>query len=756
MTSYEQILSCGKEQWKPLILSYSVDSERKTIDFLKANNAVQVYDELRSQVAELLKSRHPEKKLKGDALNEAVTEFLKEHDPPEYGVWVFYPWSRRLVHLLPEEDFIFTRISPNNPKITRSEQEQLRNKKVGVVGLSVGQSISLILAMERICGELRIADYDILELANLNRIRAGLHSMGLNKCVIVAREIMEIDPFFKVRLYPEGMTRENAEAFFNEGGRLDLIVDECDSVEIKVGLRHIARKQGIPVVMDMSDRGTIDVERFDLEPERPILHGWLDHLDVSNIGALTNEEKVPYMMPIFGIDTISKRLKASMVEIGESIHTWPQLATSVAMGGALAADTVRRIFLDQYHDSGRYFIDLDQLISDRNSQEEVFVPQEFPCPELGEEEIRKQATGLKEKLGLRPGDLRESDLEPLITELGQAPSAGNNQPWKWLAMDGNLFLFHEKSRSWSWTDFDNSLAMISLGAALESLRLAAPKYGYEALCQVVHEGQLIAVAEIRDSQLQPDPLAKGIGLRCSNRKKGQEASIPDSDINKIREAVEAIPGLHFHCFPNRETVLGIADVVGRAEKLRFIHPQGHYEFFKDEMRWNDQEALETRNGLDIKTLELSETQRVGLEVSSDPAVMDLVRRWQGGRALEKVSGDAVRTSAAVGLVTCDKNIDPLSLIPGAGALRAWIASNLLQWAVHPISAPLFFINRIEKPNNLLSEQNIQSIGQFKNDLFKIIPILQVEKGVFMFRMSKAETPSALSLRFNTNQILIRG
>ena len=75
------------------------------------------------------------------------------------------------------------------------EKETLSKKKIGIIGLSVGQSIALTIAMERTCGELRIADFDILELSNLNRIRAGLPNLGIAKTIVVAREIAEIDPW---------------------------------------------------------------------------------------------------------------------------------------------------------------------------------------------------------------------------------------------------------------------------------------------------------------------------------------------------------------------------------------------------------------------------------------------------------------------------------------------------------------------------------------------------------------------------------
>ncbi len=110
------------------------------------------------------------------------------------------------------------RTDRNRNKITSDEQALLATKKVGVIGLSVGQSVSLALTQERSFGELRLADYDTLDLSNLNRIRSGVHQLGLKKVVNVAREIAEIDPFLKVTCFPEGITTDNIERFLTEGG----------------------------------------------------------------------------------------------------------------------------------------------------------------------------------------------------------------------------------------------------------------------------------------------------------------------------------------------------------------------------------------------------------------------------------------------------------------------------------------------------------------------------------------------------------
>ncbi|MFT3885671.1 MAG: Rv1355c family protein [Flavobacteriales bacterium] len=350
--------------YRPVMFRMGVPGNREQLrSLLDTTPGIQVFDEIQAQLEEFV--RLSRIGLPPAAVQGAVQEHLQGTSLSDHGVWVYYPWSRRLVHLLDEAEFVAVRTDRNRNKITREEQERLGQLKVGVIGLSVGQSVSLTMALERGFGEIRLADFDRLDLSNLNRIRSGIHSLGLNKVVNVAREIAEIDSFLKVVCFTEGLTKANMDAFFSEGGDLDVLVEECDSVDIKILARQKAKAIRIPVVMDMSDRGVVDVERFDLEPDRPLMHGWIDHLDLDAAGRpMTPEEKVPYMLPISGVETLSARMKASVIELGQTVSAWPQLATSVVLGGALAGDVVRRIALDQFHASGRWFIDLDDLIGD--------------------------------------------------------------------------------------------------------------------------------------------------------------------------------------------------------------------------------------------------------------------------------------------------------------------------------------------------------------------------------------------------------
>ncbi|MDO9554330.1 ThiF family adenylyltransferase [Rhodonellum sp.] len=346
-----------------LLLNPSVPKDSDFIKELRENPLLQVMDELESQVSDLIKLQNPSLKFTSFELKKQVEEFFDVEDRLTYGNWVYYPWKNALVRILPEEEFIAVRTARNKFKITQEEQDLLSTKKIGVIGLSVGQSVAIALAMERSFGELRIADFDTLELSNLNRIRTGLYNLGLKKTTIVAREIAEIDPYLKVIIFENGVSSESMDDFFTENGTLDLVIEECDSLEIKIETRIKAKNLGIPVLMDTSDRGMIDIERFDLEPNRMIFHGFLEKFgSESEILDLFAERKVEILMSILDFENISSAGKYSMSQIGLTITNWPQPATTVMLGGAACAYYCRMVLTKKNQFSGRIYVDLDQYL----------------------------------------------------------------------------------------------------------------------------------------------------------------------------------------------------------------------------------------------------------------------------------------------------------------------------------------------------------------------------------------------------------
>ncbi|RYE15176.1 MAG: hypothetical protein EOP34_04205 [Rickettsiales bacterium] len=352
-----------KQIYLPIILRIENFADRNVyISLLEKNMVSFVNDEIYEQLKELIKIENPSKSFNEDDLEKLIFKHIKDTKLEEYGVWVYYPWIKHLVHTLDEEEFIKVRTNRNQHKITSEEQEVLNKKKIGIIGLSVGHSVALTLAVERVCGELRLADFDTIELSNLNRIRTGVKHIGIKKAIVVAREVSEIDPFIKIKIYEEGINNYNLHNFLCEEGHIDILVEVCDNISIKIESRYAAKKSKICVLMDTNDRGMLDIERFDLNSSLEILHGLLgkDEIKTHNI---SNEEKWSYISKILDIENISEQLKFSIQEIGKSIRAWPQLASSTTLGGAVTTDIARKILLKKHFISGRFYIDLDELVS---------------------------------------------------------------------------------------------------------------------------------------------------------------------------------------------------------------------------------------------------------------------------------------------------------------------------------------------------------------------------------------------------------
>ncbi|WIX99572.1 ThiF family adenylyltransferase [Amycolatopsis mongoliensis] len=277
----------------------------------------------------------------------------------------WYPWSGRLVHVLPREEFRLVRTDRNRGRIERPEQRSLFGKRIGIIGPSVGNSAALTFALEGIGGAYRLADFDDFGLSSLNRLRGGVHDLGVNKAVLSARQMVEIDPYLDIEIQRDGLNPDTIEEFFRGG--IDLLVEECDTPWVKIAAREYAGDLGILIVMDCNDRGMLDVERFDEEPDRPLLHGLLGDVKSVDLLELGRREKVELILAMVDAERINLELAASFGELGRTLSSWPQLASGVALGGALCGEAARRILLGQPCGSGRFYTDLDrQLHPSRN------------------------------------------------------------------------------------------------------------------------------------------------------------------------------------------------------------------------------------------------------------------------------------------------------------------------------------------------------------------------------------------------------
>lgn len=757
-----EVFFADKISYKPVFFRASIEKEKALLSQLldEKQGTVKVFDSIALQLQELVRLRNPSFPLNNEQTEQLITEILNGRDINEYGVWVFYPWSSRLVHILDEKEFTELRTNRNKHKITDKERQILSTKKIGIIGLSVGQSVASTLAMERVCGELVIADFDKLELSNLNRIRTGLHNLDLQKTINAAREIAELDPFLKVTCYHKGITEENIDAFLLNNGKLDLLIEECDSLDIKVLSRQKAKEYGIPVMMDTNDRGMLDIERYDLQKDYPLFHGLLGNINYNALKGLNAQQKIPFLLQLIGLNTASNRSKVSLIEMGQSISNFPQLASSVVLGGAIVTDVSRRILLDQLRVSGRFYVDVENIIKDKEPIIPAFVPHVYP--ELSLQDMRSIANEIN---NINNDVIKPSHevISKIVADAGLAPSSGNDQPWKWLYKNGRIYLFHDLSRSYSFGDYKSMAAYTSIGAAIENFVLSANNKNLETeitLLPKKDNDKLIAVIDfvkngtININKDLYNELYRYLPLRCTNRKLTQRTEVPDSVLQELKAVTESVSGAQVFFTSDVEQLKIIGQIISACDRMRLLHPHGHHDFYKREMRWSPEEAKSKRTGMDIHTLEIPAEAMMAIHAVRNEEVVKTLLDINGAQAFKMVSVQNAIASSAMGLVTMPA-YTPENFIEGGRAWqRQWLKANGMGYAYQPLIAPLYLFPRLIFGNGEgLPDVMIEELKVLREKFLQIFPGDDKRGEIFLFRLFKAPDVQVKTLRLPLDEIL---
>jgi molybdopterin/thiamine biosynthesis adenylyltransferase len=350
--------------YKPKIFNLKNKSQKKDLSKLFEQKKIKhIVDDYKQQLEELFAINNP-KLVFSLTFNVSFKNYLKKilaKPLEEQGVWVYFPWSFTLVHILTDKDFQKVRMARNKNLINEKEQNQFYKAVVGIAGLSVGNSVALTIVMEGGAKHIKLADHDTLSLSNTNRIRTSITNLGLPKVEMTARQIYELNPYAKVEIISEGLNEKNIGKFCNG---LNVIIDEVDNLAIKYLLRIQAKNKKLPVVMaaDNGDNGIIDIERYDLNPKTKFFHGRMGKTSYKELISLDKMGIGKMITKLVRPENVTPRMQKSLLEIGKSIISWPQLGGAATLNGSAVAYCVRQIVTGQPIENNRAIISLDEKL----------------------------------------------------------------------------------------------------------------------------------------------------------------------------------------------------------------------------------------------------------------------------------------------------------------------------------------------------------------------------------------------------------
>ncbi|WP_137809703.1 MULTISPECIES: Rv1355c family protein [unclassified Gordonia (in: high G+C Gram-positive bacteria)] len=665
----------------------------------------------------------------------ALDELLPPAEPAlrdETPRYAHFPWRNALVKIPGPRTFRRLRLDRNRHKLTASQQDAAGELRIGVVGLSVGHAISLTLALEGLTGELRLADFDDLELTNMNRIPATLMDIHDNKAVIAARRISEIDPYLTTVVHVDGITIENIDEFLDG---LDLVVEECDSFDVKVLVRQKCRERGIPVLMETSDGGTLDVERFDLEPDRPLFHGLAGDLRIEDLVGLDRASLTPLAVRVLEPTKVTAPMAASAIELGHTVTAWPQLGGDVLLGGATVAAAVRRLVQGKSLSSGRVRFDRDAWLDGLEDPIDTHASIPAAQPPADAEPIRPQ---------VQPAVEAMTDRELVVYAASRAPSAGNQQPWQIIADDDAVTIVLDRTRT-STLDVEHRASAVAVGAALYNAQVAAAARGVLDDIEIVDAADTLAGrarlkgidtgSRSADAETELDALL----ARGTRRGVGDGSPLSASDLVRLHDAATS-DRTRLVALDDRADIDRYASIIARSDRARFLTPELHREMFAE--LTTDPAAAE---GIDVASLDLPPAMAGMLDVLRRADVMALLDEWGGGAALGADAGARAASSSAI-LVLVQQGTTPADYLRGGiVAQQLWVAAERLGFAVHPMT-PTFLYAGDDATARTLSSNHGDELAALRDEMLETWPLDAGEAPTIVLRLSRTDAPVEVSRR----------
>jgi hypothetical protein len=185
-----------------------------------------------------------------------------------------------------------------------------------------------------------------------------------------------------------------------------------------------------------------------------------------------------------------------------------------------------------------------------------------------------------------------------------------------------------------------------------------------------------------------------------------------------------------------------------------LNKEGHYDFVNREMRWTSQDAEKTRDGIDIKTLGLSNSQMAALGVIKSEQVISTINDLGGGKALDMLAKRTVSTASALCLITLPKN-NLESFFEGGRAMeRFWMAATNLGLAIHPLISPLYLFPRVVYGNGEgLDPKFVPMLKDLRKKFCDITDISDDRAEVFLAKIAIAPEPELKSFRLPLEKTL---
>lgn len=640
-----------------------------------------------------------------------------------------------------KDQYMAEAFSRNIGLLTPEEQEKLANTTVAIPGMGGVGGVHLITLVRTGVGRFHLSDFDSFEPVNVNRqFGACIPDFGRPKLEVMKEQALSINPHLTIKEFPEGISSTNVDDFLDG---VQVVLDGLDffNFETRRLLFNRARQKGIYVItagpMGFSSAMLI------FSP-----HDGLSFDEYFNIveGMTREEQYLAFALGLAPRPTHIKYMDLSRVDLKSKAGPSLNIACQICSGMA-ATETVRIILKKGRVKPVPYFFQFDPYVQ-KYRKGKLYMGNRNPIQQVKMKAVKlllqRNKEGYKPSapefptIKITPNHLPEEVIRYIIKAGIQAPSGDNAQPWKFSCQGNTVRLYLDRNADFSFFNINQIASIISCGAVLENMRIAASTFGLKTRIDYLPSGgkdDLMASVELIHGDFEKDPLSDSIWKRNTNRKFYDKRPLPFSVLDDLKKSIAGFPGVKLHFVTEKPDLKKLAKVIYKVDRIRTEHRPLH-EHLCQMVRYTHDEAVKKRDGLPLKNLEAGLAGEIFLKVTRPWKVMNLANSIGLGRMVALHSFQGIINASGVALLTVDGRETGDFLKGGQALERIWLTITQKGLSMQPMTAiTLFWLRRLIEGEESFAKNHRELLHEVWEEYQLFFPEVDFPKdgNVMLFR-----------------------
>ncbi len=350
-------------------------------------------------------------------------------------------------------------------------------------------------------------------------------------------------------------------------------------------------------------------------------------------------------------------------------------------------------------------------------------------------------------------------VEQILDLARWAPSGDNTQPWRFeIIADDHVAVHAFDTRDHCVYDLDGDASQLSVGAMLETLRLAATSHELAA-ASTRRAGSLetrpvfdVLLAE--DANAKPSPLVAVIKVRSVQRRPLSTRRLSSTERSVLESSLPSSYSLVWvEGFPAR---LRLARILYASAQIRLTMPEA-FETHRRVIEWNAQyseDRIPDRAvGLDPMTTKLMRW------AMHDWHRIEVMNRFLAGTVVPRIQLDLLPGVACAAHVLILADLQPASIddyvAAGAAVQRFWLTATTLGLQHQPEITPLIFARYGRQGRTFSSTAGIsKKAADVNRQLEALLGRDVMTRAVWMGRIGAGKPAASRSLRLPLDKLIL--